>query len=387
MPTEVGNLSRLAYNGPEAIFGTTNSTPAGIVVRQTGFELNAERSYIDNPELRIDGMVQAGVGGALRGKGSIKSLLSYGTYDDFIAASSGNFGWTSNVAKIRAITVDTAATIAVVTGANTWTRADGGSFITDGFAVGDYINTSGFTNAGNNGSFVISAISALVITTSTATGLVSEGANAAGNISLNTRPSYTLERAHLVNGIYMAFPGCVFDGYELSGKADAAVEGTFNFISKSVSQESNASVFSTITAANSNALLTSWNGSVKKGGSTLANVLGWALKTSRNLDSGIVVGASALYDIQPRAQKITGTMELYFDSYALYTDMRAENDLAIQLNLGPGGTKSYTVDLTRVRIKSWKSVPKDGLMSAMVEWESFVPTSGTNTSMMWTRLP
>lgn len=145
--------------------------------------------------------------------------------------------------------------------------------------------------------------------------------------------------------------------------------------------------FGTITAANTNPLITSWDGTVKKGGTTLANVVGWTLKATRNVDTAEVVGSSALYDIQPKAAKITGTMELYFDSYALYTDMRAENDVVFQLNLGPGGTKSYTVDLTLCRIKSWKSEPKEGLMTAMVEFESFAPTSGTNTSLMITRLP
>jgi hypothetical protein len=126
---------------------------------------------------------------------------------------------------------------------------------------------------------------------------------------------------------------------------------------------------------------------VKKGGVTLANVVGWTLKATRNVESAEVVGASALYDIRPKAARFTGTMELYFDSYALYTDMRAENDVVLQLNLGPGVNKSYTLDLTLCRIKTWKSVPKDGLMTATVEFESFAPTSGSNTSLMITRLP
>ena len=384
--TEVGNLSRLAY-AAEAVFGTTPATPTGIIVRQAGFTLDADRAYIDNPELRQDSMRQAGRGGALYGKGTITGKLSYGTYDDLFAASLGNFVWASNVVKIRAMVSDTAATIAVAAAGKTFTRADGGDFTADGFMVNDRINTAGFTNAGNNGSFVISAVSALVITCSTASGLVDESANAACSISLNRRPSFTFERAHLVNGLYFAFPGCVMDGFDMTGKVDQSVDVNFNFLSKSVSVESGTTIYTSLTQPNTNPLITAWDGTVKRNTVQLANVVSWTLKSTANLDTAKVVGASSIYDIMPKSVYVTGTMELYFSDYAAYTDMRAENDVALQLNLGPGGTKSYTFDLTRTRIKTWKSTPKEGLMTAVVEWESYVPVTGSNTSLMLTRLP
>ena len=386
MPTEVGNLSRLAFI-LEPTFGAVPTTPTGQIIRQTGFDLSAERQYIDNPELRIDGMVQAGRGGALRGKGSISGKLSYGTYDSFFAAALGNYAWNANVAKVRPIIVDTATTLTVAT-ATTITRP-AGDFTADGFQVGDYINTSGFVNVANNGTFIITAVVALTITCAAATWTTAgDAANANAGISLSTRPSFTMERAHLVNGIYFAFPGCVVDGFEMSGKVNNAVDVKFNILSKSVATEATTSVFTGgTTAMNTNPLMTAWDGSVKIGGTTVANVVGWDLKSTRNLDTAEVVGSSVLYDIQPKAQHVTGTMELYFADYSLYTAMRAETDLTLQLNLGPGGTLSYTVDLTRVRIKTWKSVPKDGLMTAQVEFESFAPISGTNTSLMLTRLP
>lgn len=386
MPVETGNLARLAYV-QESVFGTTPATPTGQIIRQKSFSLDADRNYIDNMELRADSMVATGRGGALRGKGSLSGQVSYGTYDDFFAAALGCFGWNTNVVKIKASIPSTAATIAIVASTKTFTRADGGSFITDGFAVGDFIRTSGFTAGGNNSTFVISTIAALVITCTTATGLVDEAANPLGKIALNTRPSFTMEKQHLVNGIFFPFLGCVVDGFELSGKVNAAVEVKFDFITKSVGTEANATLFTTTTAGNTNALMTSWDGTVKKDTIALANVVGWTIKSTRNLDQAEVVGSSVLYDIQPKTQKVTGSMELYFADYALYTAMRSETDVALQLNLGPGGTKSYTVDLTLVRIKNWKSEPKDGLMTASVEFESFVPAAGSNTSLMITRLP
>lgn len=385
MPVETGNLSRLVYC-PEAIFGVAPSTPTGIILRQNGFTLDADRNIIDNTELRTDSMYAAGRGGALRGKGSISGLLSYGTYDAFIAAVCGLYDWNSNVAKIKSVSVCSATTLAVAATGKTFTRPSG-SFIVDGFAVGDYITTSGFTSGGNNSTFLISGVTATVITCSTATGLVDEAANPNGKLVLSNRPSFVFERQHLVNGMYFPFLGGVVNDLELSGKVNAAVEIKIGLLTKSVSTEANTSLFSTLTQPNTNPLITSWEGSIKKDTVSLANVVGWDVKLVRNLDPAEVVGSSALYDIQPKATKVTGSLELYFDSMSLYTAMRQETDVALQLNLGPGGNLSYSLDLTKTRIKTWKSTPKDGLCTATVEFESYAPNSGQNTSAMFTRLP
>jgi hypothetical protein len=56
-------------------------------------------------------------------------------------------------------------------------RTDGTSFVThDGFAIGDNVTTSGFTNIGNNNVFLISNVTDATITCSSAVGLVTEAA-------------------------------------------------------------------------------------------------------------------------------------------------------------------------------------------------------------------
>jgi hypothetical protein len=382
---ETGNLARLAFI-QEAVFGTTPASPVGQILRHTGFNLDADRKYIDNPELRLDGLVAAGVGGALRGKGSIPGRLSYGTYDMLLAAALGNFDWTANVIKIAPVVVSSAATIAIDSSAKTWTRADGGSFIADGFVVGDRIDVSGAVNAGNNSTFVLTAVSALVLTASAAT-LVTESASATVEIVRNNRPSFSMEKSHLVNGMNFPFTGVVVDGLELSGKVNDSISVKFDVLSKAVGNESTTSIFTSFTPINTANLITSWNGSIKKDTVTIANVTDWSIKLARNSDIGEVCGSSALYDIRPKATKVTGSLQLYFDNYALYTAMRNDADVAFQINLGPGGTTSYTIDITKARIKKWTAEPKDGLMVASVEFESFAPNSGTNTSLMITRLP
>lgn len=64
-------------------------------------------------------------------------------------------------------------TTSVVASAKTYTRSTG-SWVTDGFKVGDTVTFAGFSNGGNNGAKTIASMSATVLTMSVSTGLVDE---------------------------------------------------------------------------------------------------------------------------------------------------------------------------------------------------------------------
>lgn len=203
-----------------------------------------------------------------------------------------------------------------------------------------------------------------------------------------TRMSFTMERAHLVNGIYFAYLGTVVNGFELSGKANGNVEVKFDLIAKACANEAAATIWTATTAANSNDILTTWDGTIKKGGSTIGNVVSWKIKVDNSYEEAFVCGQNDLYDLQPGSCKVTGSLELYFESDDYYTDWRAENEFALQFNLGPGASKSYTIDMGRVRITKWSSKPTDeNAMLQTVEFEAFVPTGGADTALKLTRIP
>lgn len=304
MATETGNQLQLAYIA-ETTFNTTPATPTGQILRWTDCSFGADRSYLENPEMRTDRMMAAGAGGVILGKGDIGGILSYGTFDDFLAYVTGNATWSTNVVKVA-----------------------------------------------------------------------------------TTRKSFTLEKGYKVNGLYYPFTGCVVDTCELNGKVNDNVGIKFGIIAAGAGTEAAATIWTGTTAANTNNLITTWQGTVKKATVSQANVVSWSLKLDNGYAEAYACGSSSLYDLQPGRLKVTGTLEVYFDSNAHYTDFRAENDVALQLNLGPGGTKSYQIDLTRCRFKSMKADPSgESFVIAKIEFESVVPTSGTNTSLMITRLP
>lgn len=73
-----------------------------------------------------------------------------------------------------AVTTPT-TTIAAVASGTKFTRASG-SFITDGFAVGQYVKTEGFADTDDNGTWLVTAVSALELTVDDPGGLIGDEA-------------------------------------------------------------------------------------------------------------------------------------------------------------------------------------------------------------------
>ncbi len=76
-------------------------------------------------------------------------------------------------------------TINVASGGPTFTRTSG-NFITDGIVPGMSINMTGFTNAGNNVTKIVSTVTSTVITVTSGTGLVTESGG--GNERITVTP-------------------------------------------------------------------------------------------------------------------------------------------------------------------------------------------------------
>lgn len=198
------------------------------------------------------------------------------------------------------------------------------------------------------------------------------------------RKSFTFQRAHLVNGLYYPFTGTVVNSMSLSGRANENVEITFGLVAAKVGNEATATIWSITTAANTNDAATTWEAVVKKGGSALGNVVGFSMTAENAYNEASVCGSKGLYDLQPGTIRVTGSLELYFDSNALYTDFRAENTVALQFVIGPGATKTYTLDLTAARITNVGAPSTgDGFVTVTVEFESF--THSADTALKITR--
>ena len=111
---------------------------------------------------------------------------------------------------------------------------------------------------------------------------------------------------------------------------------------------------------------------------------GWSVKGDSGMGEAKVCGSRNLYDLTPGTVAVTGSIEIFFDSLALYTDFRAENAVSFSIVIGNGTTQTYTLDVTNARITKFGTPStSDGLVSVTVEFEGY--TDATNTALKITR--
>lgn len=375
----VGANSNLSYVA-ETSFGVTPATPTMLAMRSLiGSKLDLTRSTFPSKEMNVTRQTMALTYGNRTGAGSFPFEFSYATFDDFMEALLGGT-WTGDVLKIgqnrRSFTVEeswpdinireqnTGVTItdmslsvkpnAVVTGsfthqfkdqnsvqyaddgvttiafdgtAKTVTRS-AGSFITDGFALGDIPVITGAATPANN-------TTATAITTLTATVMTMSGA------TLTT---------------------------------DTAKTGVT--ISKTLGAPS---------AANTNPCFDSFTGTLTEGGATLAIVTALDIKVAAVASASNVLFDATSQQISLGTVTVTGTLVVRFVSNALKKKFLngATTDLSFTLGVT---SKKYRFDMSKVLYTGATTDSIEGELSQTFPFTAIYDT-GDASSIMITRTP
>ena len=219
------SLTRELSSVRETAFGVTPAAPTMKEVRALKtFTFKVVPGTIESAEKKAHRQKVDVRLGNKKGDFSIPFQLSYGDFDELFEEVMGGT-WTPAASVTAAITVAAAG--------KTFARPSG-SFVTAGFEAGQQIVTSGFTTPANNGTFIVSGVTALAITCATATGLVDETGTAntvtttmdvltVGNIAR----SRTFEERNPDANLYEANNGCVISGFDLDVSPEKIVTGTF----------------------------------------------------------------------------------------------------------------------------------------------------------------
>lgn len=384
MPTyAVGSKTGRAYVA-ETTFGTPPASPAMKALRSKfGTKFDLKRDTFNSKEVSSTRQIMALVYGNRSGSGSLPVEYSYASYDDLLEAVMGGT-WTGNVLKVgnvnRSFTIEDqtseinvyeqntgcvfnefsiavkpnaitegsfsfmfkdqrgvqsnlgATTLAIA--ATTLTRS-AGSFITDGFAIGDVVVVSGTgTVAGNQTPAVITGITATVITCA-----------GAGWTVLAATANLVVSLGSLVNST--------------GGSA---------------------------VAANTNVPFDSFTGTISEGGSVIAYVTGLDLKATAQAQANNVVFNATAQSITMGQVGVTGNLTLYFVNQALKAKFLAGTSTSLQFTLGNGSAQSYVFNMGTVK---YTSNSRDNVENTMTESVAFTATydSGDASTLKITRIP
>jgi len=378
----VGANSQINYV-EESGFGITPASPAMKIIRANlGSKFDLKRATFQSKEMNSVRQVMSMGYGNRSGSGSIPFELSYGSFDDFLSAvMGGTQSWGGgNVLKIgnnkRSFTmeqqwpdintneINTGVVMtdmdisvkpgAIVTGSFTYQFKDqkciqtaynltntgaltftdatiaraAGSFITDGYAIGDSVTTTGAITLANNKTAVITAVAALTLTFAAAT--------------------YTLD----------------------------AVSQTNLIISKTLG---------TATAINTNPVFDSFTGTLNLNGSPLAIITGIDTKVSQTAKASEVLFDPTTQQISLGVVSVTGTMTARFISPALKALFLAGTTVDISYVLG-SVTKTYQFDMSSVKFTAATTDSPDTELSITLPYQATY-NAGDLSSLMITRTP
>lgn len=330
MTLAAGLFKQVAYK-VESTFGVQPTASAAQALRRVQSTLDLSKDTYQSNEIRTDLQVADFRHGVRRVKGGINGELQCKTYSDFIAAA---------VKKDFAAGVSASAVSLTIAGTYagwTVTRASG-SYLTDGFKIGDVIRLSvGSLNAANiNRNLLIITLTATVATCITlnnsnaatgGTALVAEGPITGCTVAVvgkktfvpttgHTDKSYTIEHFYSDLTQSECFTGCKVNKLSLNlpptGLATIGVEFQGKDVVTAASQ-----YFTSPTAATTTSALAAVNGVVRLNGTTVAILTGLSISIDPGFTGDPVVGSNTVPNLFPGTVNVSGQATAYFQDVTL----------------------------------------------------------------------
>jgi hypothetical protein len=359
MPQAVGVAKQLRFK-KESTWGTAAGASGAQILRRVTSDIDLRKDTYQSNELRTDYQINDFRHGKRGVAGTIRGELSPGTYQALFAAALR--AGPSTAATTGAINTVTAA----VGPPGTFTRSSG-SFLTDGFRVGDIVRWTGWATTGVNNNarnYRITALSAAVMTV-TGTGDEVVAAKAAGDSVTctvvckkivapstgHTDDSFTIE--HRFSDIAQSeyFTGCKVGSIALSLPPTGMATIEIGVMGKDMTTGTSA-YFTSPTAATTQTVVAAVNGVLRVGGVDVANVTGLTINLDAGMSTGTVVGSNTTPGIFPGPIQVSGQMTAYFED-AVYRDAflnETEMQLIVTLETSTAiNTDFVTINLPRIK--------------------------------------
>jgi len=348
------NRVQLSYI-KETTWGVTPATAPPTEIRMTGESLTYDISNTTSAEIRSDRQVSDLIQSGASMTGGFNFEFSYASFDDFIAGAL----WSTWSAKIS--TTSTAISVATASSLNKFVT----SVATDisGIVVGQWIKTSGFAAATNNGYFQVTAVATTSLTVGTALQKVTAGAT----VTLQARyirngvteNSFSVERNHTdLSNVHFIYTGLVCNSMSLSLNAQNIATGSFDFVGKASTVSTGAMSSGTMVGANDNTAFNAISNvaNILENGVAIASCLmqSFDFSLGNNVRGLTSIGFAGNCDIGVGQIDVTGTLNAYFKDTALYTKYINGTETSISFRLTDIDGNSYIFTFPRIKFESDK---------------------------------
>jgi hypothetical protein len=259
----------------------------------------------------------------------------------------------------------TGAVTVIASTATTYVRSTG-SFVTDGFKVGDVINVSGFTSTGNNGLYLITAMTTTILTVSALAGqthsieaegdtvtILTKGKKTFVPTTGHTDDSFSFEEWYEDTDVSRTFLGQQVDTLAIALQPNSMATVDFGFLGKDAEAATGTQYFTSPTAASGEGIYSAPDGFLFINGTANGVVTGLNINIANNITQEAVIGSSSI------GAKSRGKVAVTVDGSAIFEDTTilnyfdAETEVSITYVLmSADNTNAFSVYLPRVKIGS-----------------------------------
>lgn len=330
----------------ETTRNVVNASPSMTRLRVITRRIGITDDTLESQEVDPDRQVVSVRGGFRQVAGSFDFELSRLGFDPILEMSLGGT-WTG--------IADGAVDLGAVASTQLFTRASG-SFITDGYSIGDFIVTAAFSEAANNGTHQVTEV--LETTLKVSTALVDETAAAGPTLALigsklkvgTALETATIERRFEDVNLFQHFTGCTFD-WSLSVQPSAIIGGTLDVLGIAGTGLSGTSIDATPTAAPTHDPYSSFEGEILLDATTLGCVtsMDWTVRNNRSLQA--CIGSRFSDDVYDGICRIEGSLTLFFEDAVAYNKFIEEEDTTMWLRLDdPDGVNFMAFVFPRAKL-------------------------------------
>ena len=330
---------------------TPGTTPVPIdsgwsAVRKNSESIKGMSDVIESGEIRSDRQNASDIQGNKNVGGTVETELSDLSHDELMSSALFN-DWVS--ADSGALSLN-----AVATG-NTIDRATG-SFVTDGFVVGQWVQVAGFvTNPTNNGFFKITAVAALTLTLAGVT-LIDETGSGDEQVSGQyvkggTAAQYiSIRKAYRDIDKAVIFDGCLVSDMSMSIAPNSVIGLSFTINGQDETLLTGTGVTGAGTAATDVATsnpMDSFSGQALLDDVENNNLTNVTLNIANNIDDLFVIGNRFKIDQAPGRQDVSGDLGFYFEDLSEYEASVNHTGKSIDVT-SSDGTNYFGVSMPRV---------------------------------------
>lgn len=354
-----GTALQVAYK-KETAFGTIAGNTGGKLLRRVTANFNSNVDFVESGEIRVDRQVADYRGTTESADGSLNGELSAGSYSEFFGAICAKDFASAPTAASLSVTIAASGSLYSVTRA-------AGSWITDGFSVGNVFRLTGGTlNVANSGkNLVIAAVTATILTVSVLNGstLVAEGpiasvtATAAGKVTsvpltAHTDNSYTIENWYSDIAQSETFTGLKVNSVAVQLPATGLTTIDIGFAGKSLTQTGTTQYFTSPTAQSTTGIMAAANGVMLANGVPVALITSADFTIDRATENAVAVGSKSVQDIFTGKVKVSGNLSIYFTDATFRDYFRNETPVSLVMTLSADSTgTSDFISFTLPKVK------------------------------------